>query len=557
MFALALTAVGAVVALTQPWLTKTLIDKVSNEGRIGGLIVALAGLFVVGAVIDALSQYLLERVSENVARDLRKSIGKRILSAPLKALSRFRSGDLLARATSDTTVVRQMLSTSLVQLFSVAIYGVGTLILMLSLDKTLLLVMVVTIVVAALLVVTVLAGIRVATERAQGAVGQYAADLERILGSIRTVKAFSAEEDERTRLDASTDEAYNGGLRAARLGALVSPAIELAVNGALLIVLLLGGIRVAKGEMDIGDLVAFLLYATYLVMPLAGLFGALATLQQGLAGLQRIEDTKMLGSERRRDYEDRGAANYNLHAPTSIEFKGVTASYDDERNAIDNVTFSLQGPGIAAIVGPSGAGKSTIINLLEQFMTPSSGRILVNGASILDLDPFDHRRMLTLVDQDSPLLDGTLRENLLYGRIASELAAGDERLVEALVQSGLGQFISELPNGLDSRVGERGHALSGGERQRVALARALLTPSPIYLFDEPSSSLDVENERLVAEAIRRLAKAHLVLVITHRAALIQSADSIVVLEGGKVAGSGPIEQLSDNDTLVRAMKGAS
>lgn len=534
--ALVLTLIGAVVTLTQPWLTKVLIDAVGDGEAIRTVSITLASLFLLGAVTDALSQFLLERVGEEVARDLRRTVGSRLLFAPLTTMSRFRTGDLIARTTSDVTVVREMLARSLVQLFSVAVYGVGTIVMMLNLDSALLAVMAVTVVVATALVASVLAGIRAATERAQGAVGTFAADLERILGSVRTVKAFSAEDDERSRLNTSADAAYRGGIDAARLSALVSPAIELAVNGALLVVLLLGGVRVATGEMPVGDLVAFLLYATYLVLPLAGLFSALATLQQGLAALQRINETERLGSE---DRARSPAPVLSAGTGASIVFESVSARYGSDRNALTDATFALTGPGLVALTGMSGAGKTTIINILERFVDPAAGRVVVNGVDIIELDPLSHRRSLTLVDQDAPLLEGTIRENLLYGRIAVDSRVDDRRLTEVIDAAGLTQCVALLPQGVDSQVGERGRAVSGGERQRLALARALLAPSPIYLFDEPSSSLDPENERLVAETIRQLSEEHLVLVVTHQAKIVGLADTVLIVADGRVTSLGP------------------
>ncbi|MGO1852772.1 MAG: ABC transporter ATP-binding protein [Microbacteriaceae bacterium] len=519
--AFVLTGLGVVFSLAQPYTSKMLIDTVRSGDPVTVIVVGLLVLFVVAALLEASSQYLLERVSESAARDMRVGLARRLLAARIPSLQRFRTGDLLSRATTDTTLVREMLASSLVQLFSVLLYGVGTVALMVWLDPIMLLVMLGTIVAAALIVSLVLASIRTATEDAQNSVGEFSAGLERVLGSLRTVKAYLAESQELDRLSASAHGAYRSGLRAARLNALVSPAMELAVNGALLVVLVVGGARVATGTMDVGDLVAFLLYATYLVMPLAGLFSALALLQRGLGALQRIEETETIE-------EETVSGGPAPAAPAPVVFENVSLTYPGSNRGVSALELSLPASGVVALVGPSGVGKSTILDLIERFYAPDAGRILVAGTPLDTVSVRRWRESVALVDQDSPVLDGSIRDNLLYGRAEG----ADEDIWAALRKVGLESFIQELPDGLDSHVGERGRSLSGGERQRLVLARAMLTTADIYLLDEPSSNLDLDNAALVADAIRELGERGLVIVVAHHQQMVDVADIVYRLDGG-------------------------
>lgn len=526
--ALILTGIGVAFSLAQPYTSKLLIDTIEAGDSVALLIWLLLAFFIVAALLEATSQFILERVSESAARDMRISLARRILAARLPSLQNFKTGDLLSRATGDTTLVREMLASSMVQLFSVALYGVGTVGLMLWLDPFMLLVMLGTIIIAAILVSLVLTSIRSATEDAQNNVGEFAANLERVLGSIRTVKAYLAESHELDRLQSAANGAYRSGLRAARLGALVSPAMELAVNGALLVVLVVGGARVATGSMEIGDLVAFLLYATYLVMPLAGLFSGLALLQRGLGALQRVEDTEQIQAEGKalsmRSEALAGTPQETDKGP--LRFVDVSFTYDGSNRGVTAIDVTLPERGTIALIGPSGVGKSTILDLIERFYEPDSGKILVGDAPTTETPIHAWRQSVALVDQDSPVLDGTIRENLLYGRVQ----ASDDAIWHALDRVGLAGFVSGLPDSLESHVGERGRSLSGGERQRLVLARALLTPANIYLLDEPSSNLDLHNAELVAGAIRELGERSLVIVVAHHKQMVDIADRVYRLD---------------------------
>ncbi|MCJ0873274.1 ABC transporter ATP-binding protein [Streptomyces sp. AP-93] len=548
--ALALTLVGTALGLLQPLLTMRLIDRVSADRAVAALGVTLAALFLVQAALEAAGQYLLDVTGESVVRRLRRGLVERLLFVRLRELDGRRAGDLLSRVGTDTTMLRDMVAGSFVQLVTVTITGIGAAGLMLWIDPVMFLVVAGTLVVAAVLVAGVMAGIRTSTEQALAGVGAMTADLERALGGIRTVRAARAEHREAERIGADIDAAFTAGVRSAKLGSVVGPAMEIAVNGSFLLVLLVGAVRVSDGSMSVSELVAFLLFATYLVMPLAGLFNALSLIQRGLGSLRRIEDVLRLPVEQ--DPED--GTPVPLPGPAAspatplLELRRVSFAYDD-RPVLRDVSFSVPRTGLIALVGRSGAGKTTIVSLAEKFHEPDGGHVLFDGADVRGVDPRDLRARIALVEQHAPLLYGTLRDNLVYAK-----PGADEREIrEVLRMVNLEELVERLANGLETEVGDRGFNLSGGERQRVAIARALLARPELVLLDEPTSQLDPINERELTDVLRDISRERALLVVAHRMSTVRAADRIVVLDDGRVGAEGTHEQLLAENPFYRRL----
>ncbi|GAA0909069.1 ABC transporter ATP-binding protein [Streptomyces thermoalcalitolerans] len=547
--AFALIVTGTVLGLIQPLLTMRLIDRVSAGEAIASLVVMLAVLFLAQAMLEAGGQYLLDVTGENVVRRLRRRLVERLLFVRVQELDSRRIGDLLSRVGTDTTVLRDMVAGSFVQLVTVCLTGVGAAGLMLWIDPVMFLVVAMTLVVAAVAVTGVMVGIRSSTEQALASVGTMTADLERVLGGIRTVRAGRAELREAERIGADVDAAYTAGVRSARLGSVVGPAIEVAVNGSFLFVLLIGAVRVSNGSMAVSELVAFLLLATYLVMPLAGLFSAFSLIQRGLASLGRVEDVLRLPVEETANAPANATALPPVTgAPVLLDLQDVSFSYG-ERPVLRGVSFSVPRTGLIALVGRSGAGKTTIVSLVEKFYEPDGGRILFDGTDIRGIDPRAHRARMGLVEQHAPLLHGTLRDNLVY----AAPDAGEERIREALRMVNLEELVERLPDGLRTEVADRGFSLSGGERQRVAIARALLARPELLLLDEPTSQLDPINERELTDALREISRERALLVVAHRMSTVRAADRIVVLDDGRVSSVGTHEQLLEKDPFYRRL----
>ena len=384
-----------------------------------------------------------------------------------------------------------------------------------------------------------------ATERAQAAVGDMGSVLERVLGAIRTVKASGAEARETAALDAAAGDAYAEGMRNARYQALVGTSTSLAVQVSFLAVLGVGGARVASGSLAVGDLIAFLLYLFYLSEPISGLAGGATQLQAGLAAVRRLGEVEALAVE-----EDDAVVSAAAEDEPLVRFDDVGFRYRDDRPPVlEGVSFSIPARGLIALVGPSGAGKTTLFALLERFYDPTEGAIAFAGRDVRAWPRADLRDAIAYVEQEAPVLAGTLRANLLYARPE----ASEAELREVIATTRLEEMLSRLPDGLDTEIGARGTTLSGGERQRVAIGRALLRSPRLLLLDEASSQLDAVNEQALRAAVASAASDRAVVAIAHRLSTVVSADRIVVLDDGRVRAQGTHAELVEADELYREL----
>ncbi|GGU70043.1 ABC transporter ATP-binding protein [Lentzea flava] len=530
--ALAVTAtlVASGLGLLQPQLLRAAVDSAASVPW--QLLAAMAALFVAQACVDGLGLFLLERTGERVVLGVRKRLVARLLRLRMKEFDEHRVGDLMSRVSVDTTVLREVVSTASVQLITGTLTGVGTVVLMLLIDPVLFLWVGTTVVVAAVIVYSLLGRLRAAGEQMQRGVGDMTAELERALGALRTVRACRAEEREEELIGQRAEQACAAGVRAARITSVMSPAVELAMRGSLLVVLLVGGTRVARDAASVGDLMAFLLYATYLIIPFTSVLQGVGLLQKGMGALGRVTEVQAL------PVEDTAGAAVPAGSGLALEFRDVWFRYRD-RPVLRGVSFTVEPRSHVAVVGLSGAGKSTVFSLIERFYEPDSGVVLANGSDIRDFSRDQWRSRIALVDQDSTVLNGTLRDNLSYAAPHSS----DRDLHEVLELANLSELVARLPDGLNTPLGERGRALSGGERQRIALARALLTRPDLLLLDEPTAHLDPVNERALHRAIRHAAQECALLVIAHRLSTIRQADRIVVLRAGEVIAQDTHDEL--------------
>jgi ATP-binding cassette subfamily B protein len=396
--------------------------------------------------------------------------------------------------------------------------------------------------------------IRSATTKAQERVGDMSASVERALSAVRTIRAASAETRESQQISDDAREAYLQGVKIAKINAGVTPIGGLAANGAFIVVLGVGGYRVASGDTPVASLVTFILLMFLMIRPVGQAFGAYSSVQSGLGALARIQEVLDLPLEdtdaERKETPKRKAVNN-----TAIEFKKVSFGYagqpnpdgtnSESRTVLDKVSFKIERGSRVAIVGPSGSGKSTTFSLIERFYEPTSGEILLDGQPVHTITRGALRSQIGYVEQDAPVLAGSIRENLLIG--APD--ATDKQLKEVLREVNLTDVLKRDKRGLDAEVGEQGIMLSGGERQRLAIARAIYKNAPILILDEATSALDSESERQVQEALEQLMAGRTTLVIAHRLSTIEHADRIVVLENGQIAENGSHEDLIQKDGL--------
>ncbi|AHH96974.1 ABC transporter ATP-binding protein [Kutzneria viridogrisea] len=547
--ALLLAVLAAGLALVEPLLAMRAIETAGVGADITSAAVLLVAVFIAQAVVDAFSHYTLRQCGEGIVLGLRLRMVARLLRLPVRTLDRGRTGDLLSRTTADTTLLRDVIAYDIVDVLSGGVVVIGGAVMMIAIDPPLFLLVLCTVLLTGPLLLFMMSGVRRATAHAQDNLGGMSADLDRALTAIRTVRAARAEEREQERIGERAHATYRANLRVARLDSIIGPAIGFAAHGSLILVLIVGGARVAGGAISLGDLVAFLLYVTYIAAPMVGLFQVGAMLQKGVAALQRINEVTALPAE------PAGAADPGPRDPVrpdapALDLREVWFRYPDkDEDVLRGLSFSVPARGYVALVGASGAGKSTVFALIERFYAQDRGQILVNGVDGRQLSTSDCRGQIGLVEQNAPVLHGSLRDNITYA--APE---ADEQSVRRIVElTGLTDLVRRLPAGLDTQVGEHGVLLSGGERQRVAIARALLPDPAVLLMDEPTSQLDSVTERALTEVLQRIARHCALLVIAHRMSTVRSAHRIVVLDGGRVCASGTHEQLAVTSPLYRRL----
>jgi ABC-type multidrug transport system fused ATPase/permease subunit len=555
--AVTLTLAASALSMAQPLLVKQVIEAAGTGPIAWSIIALLIALFVGQAFVQGVAGYVLARTSEGIVLDIRRDLIGHLLRLHMPAYDRHRLGDLIARASTDSTALRLFIAQGFTDAVTGGIGLVGTAALMIWLDWVLFLIVAVLVAAGGLIAVSALRGIRAASLRTQQSTGDMISDLERALSVIRTVRASQAEQRETDRITSLATAVYSASVRMAKLNAVVESAARLAVHGSFVVVLLIGGVRVASGTSSVAELVAFLLYMLYLTVPIGSVFQAVSAMLQGTGALQRINEVRVLPREpdpilpnsiSLNQAGGAAAVAINSSQPASVlEFRDVWFGYDAGRPVLRGVSFQVPAQGHVALIGRSGAGKSTIFALAERFYDPDRGQILFEGSNVRTMGLKDYRARIGLVEQHTPVLYGTLRDNLTYTN-----PSADEYEIERVVAlANLTELVSRLPQGLDTNVGEQGIKLSGGERQRIAIARSLLTRPSLLLLDEPTSQLDPVNEAALRQAINQVSSQCALLVIAHRFTTVYAADQVVVLDKGKVAAIGNHEALLGTNGYYR------
>ncbi|MFI1826887.1 ABC transporter ATP-binding protein [Streptomyces sp. NPDC020412] len=538
--------VGAVAALAQPLAAKALVDRLGEDESIAGILVVLTALVVIGTAIESVGAYVLERTAESVVLAARRSLVGRLLRLRLPEVERMQPGDLMSRITSDTTLLKAVTTQSVVSAITGGVSFVATIVLMALMDAVLLGVTLGVIVLIGGVVALVMPQISKSTKKSQEAVGEISTVLERAFGAFRTVKASGAEERETEVVNRAATTAWRYGVRSAKWQAAAWSSVGLAIQVSFLAVLGIGGARVASGEISVSTLVAFLLFLFYLIDPVSKLVEAATQYQVGSAAIARLVEAERLETEELAPGPSTSRATGGSGAAASVVFEDVAFRYRDDLPPVHHgVSFTVPGAGMTAFVGPSGAGKTTVFGLIERFYEVSGGRVLVDGRDVRDWSLPELRAAIGYVEQDAPVLAGTLRQNLTF----AAPDATDEDVREVLVRARLDALVDRLPDGLDTLVGHRGSKLSGGERQRVAIARALLRRPRLLLLDEATSQLDAVNELALRDVVAEVSRDVTVLVVAHRLSTVTLADRIVVMDAGRVRAVGTHQELVARDPL--------
>ncbi|MEU3244653.1 MULTISPECIES: ABC transporter ATP-binding protein [unclassified Streptomyces] len=541
---------GALLALATggtglllPLVARGLIEDLSHDRPIGRALLGMAALVVTNTAVGALGSYVLRRTAESVVLGARRALSSYLLRLRIPAVDRSEPGDLMARITSDTTLLREVTTDSLVGIGTGGLTLVATVVMMGLVDPVLLAVTLGVILCAGTVLGLIVPRINRASKQAQDAVGLMGAALERILGALRTIKASGAEHREERAIHAAAEESWRQSVRAAKWSAAAGNTAGLAMQIAFITVLAVGGARVATGAIGVGTLVAFLLYVFYLMSPIQQVVGAVTQYQTGAAALARIQEALRLPAE---PASLPAPLPTTGSAPASLAFDDVRFRYADDLQYVHHgVTFAVPARGMTAFVGPSGAGKTTVFSLIERFYDPESGVITVDGRPLEDWNLSQLRSAIGYVEQDAPVLSGSLRDNLLLGNPEADEA----ELTRVVGTTRLDTLVDRLPRGLDTLVGHRGTKLSGGERQRVAIGRALLRRPRLLLLDEATSQLDAVNEAALRDTVADVARTTTVLVVAHRLSTVTMADRIVVMDAGRVRAVGTHRELVAGDPL--------
>lgn len=546
---LTLGLIGTGAALATPMVAKGVLDGLGTDSSLIMPVLILVGLLVVGSLVLYLQWIVLGVLAERVVLDARKSIVRKYFGATVGSLGTRPTGELVTRVTSDTVLLREATSNALVAIVNSVVGLVGALILMAVLDLVLLGAIAVAIIAIAVLFARLMPPIAVAQRQSQEAVGRLGGILDGTLRAIRTVKSSRAEARESERVISEARISAQHSVRAVKISALAWTFAGGGVQLAIIGILGLGGYRVSTGALAVSSLIAFLLYAFQVMGPVSTLATNITALQAGMAAAARIRQIDDLVTEKGETGSNRSE---KTRAPApALEFRSVTARYAPGREpAVRGMDLEVPARGHTAIVGPSGAGKTSVFSLILRFLTPEAGEIRLGGTPYDELTIDEVRARLSYVEQETPVLPGSIRENLLF----SHPEASEADIWAALESVHLDSAIRALDEGLDTDL--IGSTVSGGQRQRIALARAIVRRPEILLLDEATAQVDGRTEAAIHEVIRSIATDSAVVTIAHRLSTVLDADTILVMEDGVVRARGTHSELMNTDSLYRELVAA-
>ena len=527
-----LLVLSTVLGLVWPQVVLRVLDLgLHDPALLDRLILVLIAVLLVRAVIDGVRQYVMTWTGERVIFDLRMAIVRHLQSLSLAFFTQRKTGELMSHVTSDATLVHGVVTQTIISVLGQVLTLVGGLVVIFVMNWRLALLTLVVAPPIGLLGQYLGRRIRSLSREAQDAQGEAVGVLQEAIAEIRTVQAFTREAYEADRFHDKLLVTFHAVLRRARLSATLFPLIGFLGFFASIVVLWYGGHQVIDGESTPGQLVAFLLYAGMVAGPVGGLASQWTQVQEAFGAADRI--FALLDSPAA--VADAPDATSLARGEGEIAFHGVSFHYGSGPLVLDDVTAVFRAGETTALVGPSGAGKTTLVSLVDRFYDPTAGRITVDGIDLRAVTIHSLRERIAVVPQEPVLFATSVRDNIRYGR----LGAGEAEIAVAARAANAAEFIERLPEGLDTIVGERGVKLSVGQRQRIAIARALLRDAPILLLDEATSSLDNESEYLVQEALGRLMTGRTTIVIAHRLTTVETADRILVLQGGRIVEDGP------------------
>ena len=534
------------ILLVTPQFIRWIVDQGIRQNDLELLTMAVVGLMALTAVRGLLtfaSSRFAEIASQGVSYDLRGELHSKLTDLSFAYHDRTESGQLLSRAMQDVDRLRMLTGRSILGLANGVVLLIGSAVALILMDPLLALLAMLTMPILAHRAMRFGARYRPLSMEIQQQLAVLTTRLEQNLRGARIVKAFAQEDTEIDRFETENQKWFGLAAATARLTALNMPMLDLIANLATVIIIWLGGYLVIRGNLTLGELVAFITYLAQLTSPIRRLGFLIPAIAMAGASAERVfeildEETRIKDSE---DATPLGKVDGRLR------FDNVSFSYARPHHVLRDVSFEIEPGQVLALLGPTGSGKSSIINMIPRFYDPTEGRILLDGRDIRSATLHSLRSQIGIVLQESTLFATTIRENIAFGR----LDATDAEVVEAAEAAQAHEFIESFPDGYETKVGERGATLSGGQRQRVAIARTLLTDPRILILDDATSSVDTQTEHLIQKALSNLMKGRTSVVIAQRLSTVRLADKILMLEKGQIAAAGNHQELIENSELYR------
>ena len=544
IFAMFCTIMAAAGNLYIPWIIKDMIDEVladKNGTMLNWIAASIIAIFVVRGLFWYGQNYLMSYVGQSVIIDIRAAVFKKLQRLSVSFYDKNKTGTIMSYVTNDVNALQSAMVENTIEMITEGFILIGSVVAMIYLDWHLTLFTVCTFPVVLWFMEFFGKKIRKTGGRIQECTADITSVLQESVASARVIKSFVREDYEVDRFDVENRANFRANMKNAQLMATLTPVVELVAAIGVTMIIWYGGNNVINGTITAGSLVAFLTYAVNISNPIKRLTRVIGNIQKALAAAQRV----FMIIDMPEEIAESRDAKQLPEVSGKVEFQNVSFAYDDKGNVITDLSFSVKPGEVIAIVGPSGAGKSTIANLLPRFYDVNKGDIKIDGHSVREVTLDSLREQVGIVPQETMLFNGSVYNNILYGR----LDATKEEIEAAAKAANAHDFIMQLTDGYETKLGDRGVNLSGGQRQRIAIARAILKNPRILILDEATSALDTESERVVQEALDRLMVGRTSFVIAHRLSTVKNADKILVLEKGNLVESGTHDELLALDGL--------